>query len=420
MRLIHSFSPFEEVCVVLDADNRPVAVAVDREKRLPVGAVCLARACKSVAAGRFLDVGGGMTAFLNAPSFYIRPDGSVCRDRLNEGDFLLVQISRPAADGKEAEADTRVSLPGKTVVLTPALTENNYSGRLTALAVNRLREHFPETGVLFRTAAAKASINDISAEISELKDRWNALLNRPKKPQILSRPERDVFRLARKYAAGGADEIVTDDAETAAALKKLYSNVAFEIGGVWEKRGVGEAVDAALNVRSPLPSGGFLITEQTAACVCFDVNSGSGGAMNANVEACAEILRQIDLKNLGGQMIVDFAGRKDKRLLIEMMNRLKRDDVYIAGYSPLGLVELTVEKNKRSLFDDFCSPANRGAADVARTLWFASAAGPVVTVRAPAAVLSRLRPCVERLKSRLNADIDFQTADAASLEGIRQ
>lgn len=419
MRLVHSFSPFEEICVVLDADDRPVAVAVDRENRLPVGSICLARACRSVAAGRFLDVGGGMTAFLNAPSFFIKPDGSVCRGKLNEGDFLLVQISRPAVDGKEAEADPRISLSGKTVVLTPALTENNYSKRLTALAINRLREHFPETGVLFRTAAAKAAIDDISAEISFLKQQWNALLNRPKKPQILSRPERGVFKLVREYA-DRLDEIVTDDAETAAILKKMYSNVVFEIGGVWEKQGVGEAVDAALNIKSPLPSGGFLITEQTAACVCFDVNSGSGNAMNANIEACAEILRQIDLKNLGGQMVVDFAGRKEKRVLIDMMNRLKRDDVYIAGYSPLGLVELTVEKNKRSLFDDFCSSANRGAADIARTLWFANATGSTVTVYAPAAVVSRLRPYVERLKTRLNADIDFQTADAVKLEGIGQ
>ncbi len=418
MRLVHSFSPFEEICVLSGADGAPVTVTVWRQNDPAVGSICLARVVKSAAAGVFVDIGDGRTAFLNRTPFFIKPDGSVSPTKPAEGDLLLVELCRPAAEDKDPEVRAHVSLSAETVVLLPAQQGNSYARSFSSQTINRFRELFPDMSVMFRTAAPFDTVENISKQITALKNRWAEILkNVPEKPQTIWRPERDVLRLAARYA-DDLDEIVTDDPETAAVLKERgFADVAFAVSGVWERENVAESLDAALAQKSPLPCGGFLITQQTAACVCFDVNTGAADAFAANQEACPEILRQIRLKGLGGQMIIDFAGRKDKKMLFNLMSRLKSDDVYVAGFSQLGLVELTVEKKRKSVFDDLTD--NRQTADIIRTLWFSTPVSDV-EIRAPQSVLNGVRPYLNRLETRLKTRIALIPAETAGLKGLKQ
>lgn len=416
MRLVHSFSPFEEICILFDDNDVPATVSVWREDDLSAGTICLARAVKAVASGWFLDMGRGAAAYLNTPPFFIKADGTVSTSKLTEGDLLLVEIVRPAVRDKTAEARARISLPGKTVIFRPGTDRPSFSKRLSGETIGRLGRLLPSAGVLFRTAAEFETEQNIRAEFSVLERRWQSILESAAEPGILYRPEKDVFALADQYKKE-LTRIITDDARTAAFLKEKFSDVSFCLQGVWERENMAEALDTALSERTALPSGGFLITQQTAACVCFDVNAGSGGVCAANVEACGEILRQIRLKSLGGQMIIDFAGRKEKGFLCDMAARLKQDGVFIAGFSALGLVELTVEKTRRSVFDAF--EDGRTAADLIRRLWFASPVS-AVKVYAPPAELNKLRPYLRRLEDRLKTGIELCPSDHAGLEGLKQ
>ena len=420
MRLVHSFSPFEEICVLFDDDGTPVEVSVWRDCDLQTGALYIARATGFVGAGWFLDVGNGRSAYLNNPPFYLKPDGSLCRDKLTEGDRLIVRIVRPETTEKEAEATHKVTLSGRWSVLMPTQNVPVFSRRMKQQAADRLKLLAPNEGVLFRTAAQDAELDDIAAEIEDLKRKWRSLLSgNDDRPGVFFKPDRDVFQFADQYR-DVLSEVVTDDPEAAARLKKENIPVSFEVRGVWRKERLDEVLDAAAAVRSPLPSGGSLITQQTAACVCFDVNAGAGRVFEANEEACPEVLRQIRLKGLGGQMIIDFAGRKEEKTLRRLIRGLKNENVFISGVSTLGLVEITVEKTRRSLFDVF-SPeqkAVRFAADVVRLLWFASVS-PEVTVFAPSAVLNLIRPYVGRLEKRLNAVVKTEVSENLRLEGIK-
>lgn len=416
MRLAHSFSPFEEICILFDENNVPVTVSVWRESDLPAGTICLARAVKAVASGWFLDTGNGGTVYLNTPPFFIKADGTVSTSKLTQGDLLLVEISRPTVRDKTAEARARVALCGKTVIFRPGTDQISFSKHLSDKAADRLRSVLPCGGVLFRTAAEFETERNIRDEFSVLEQRWQSILRSAAEPGILYRPEKDVFALADQYKKE-LTRIITDDARTAALLKEKFPDVSFCLQGIWEQENMAEALDAALSERTALPSGGFLITQQTAACVCFDVNAGSGKIGAANIEACGEILRQIRLKSLGGQMIIDFAGKKEKSFLRDMAARLKQDGIFVAGFSSLGLVELTVEKTRRSVFDAF--EDERTAADLIRRLWFAAPVS-AVKVYAPLADLNRLRPYLRRLEDRLKTDIELCPSDHAGLEGLKE
>lgn len=416
MRLVHSFSPFEEICILFDKNDVPVTVSVWRESDVPVGAICLARAVKAIDSGWFLDMGNGGTAYLNTPPFFIKADGTVSYSKLSEGDLLLVEISRPSSKEKSAEARVQIALPGKTVIFRPGTDRPSFPKRMSGETADRLRRLLPCAGVLFRTAAGTETEQNIRAEFSNLEQRWQSVLKSAAEPGILYRPEKDVFLLAARYEKE-LTRIVTDDARTAACLKEKFPDVSFCLQGVWEQENMAEALDTALSERSTLPSGGFLITQQTAACVCFDVNAGSGKAGAANIEACGEILRQIRLKSLGGQMIIDFAGKKEKGFLCALAARLRQDGVFISGFSSLGLVELTVEKTRRSVFDAF--GGGRTAADLIRRLWFA-VPDRDIKVYAPLADLNRILPYLRRLEDRLKTGIELQPSDHVGLEGLKK
>ena len=421
MRLVHSFSPFEEICFLLDDGGRPLEISVWRENDLQTDAVYLAQAVRFVGSGWFLDIGNGRSAYMNTPSAYMKPDGTVCSDKLTQGDRLIVRIVRPETSEKEAEASGKVSLSGRTVVWMPMRNTPSFSKKLPPSEWDRLKLLAPNEGVLFRTAAQNQESDVIASEIAGLKKVWQSLTAKADRPALLFRPCKDVFRYAERYKEA-LTEIVTDDSSTAAELKKDASPVTFHPQGVWEKEALDEALDEGLAVRAPLPSGGFLMTQQTSACVCFDVNAGSGRIGEANEEACLEILRQIRLKGLGGQMIIDFAGRKDEKIIRRLIHKLKNENIFISGISTLGLVELTVEKTRASLFDLFPdkNSAVRNAASVFRRLWFASCTGKNVDVFAPMPVLSLIRLHKNALESRLNSVVNLSVSETLRLEGIKE
>ncbi|EME69702.1 ribonuclease G and E [Paramagnetospirillum caucaseum] len=126
---------------------------------------------------------------------------------------------------------------------------------------------------------------------------------------------------------------------------------------------VDEALAAALDPVVPLPGGGRLVIEPTAALTAMDVDSGGTRPAEANAAAVAEIARQLRLRNVGGQVVVDFVSGRDRKPLFRLAEALKQavaaDPVptHVFGVSPLGLVELTRERRGPSLVGLLCRRA---------------------------------------------------------------
>jgi Ribonuclease G/E len=77
-----------------------------------------------------------------------------------------------------------------------------------------------------------------------------------------------------------------------------------------------DAIEAALSPTAPIPGGGRLTIERTAACIAIDVDAANRPAgsdrarfmRGLNVAAAAEAGRQIRLRGLAGLIIIDLAG----------------------------------------------------------------------------------------------------------------
>jgi Ribonuclease G/E len=115
-------------------------------------------------------------------------------------------------------------------------------------------------------------------------------------------------------------------------------------------------IEAALQPIVALPDGASLVIEETAALVAIDVNTGPrGDAYTVNLAAAAEIARQLRLRNLAGQIVIDFVAmkRRDRReQVIAALRAAVADDardVHVLGLTRLGLAELTRRRVGESL-----------------------------------------------------------------------
>jgi Ribonuclease G/E len=113
------------------------------------------------------------------------------------------------------------------------------------------------------------------------------------------------------------------------------------------------AIEEALTQIAPIPGGGRLIIEPTAALVAIDVDAGerAGGQDSAqfslalNRAAGAEALRQLRLRGLGGLFAIDFPTMSGQKaadtLLADLKQHAARDPwgMQLAPLSRFGVVE---------------------------------------------------------------------------------
>ena len=132
---------------------------------------------------------------------------------------------------------------------------------------------------------------------------------------------------------------------------------------IFEAYGIQKQIDNAFYRQVWLPCGGYIVLDQTEALVSIDVNTGRNkGAkdqdrviVETNLEAAAEVARQLRLRNMGGLIVVDFIDmkhRKDQQAVYKaMQDHLKRDKAktQVLPISQFGLMEMTRQRLHESL-----------------------------------------------------------------------
>jgi Rne/Rng family ribonuclease len=158
-------------------------------------------------------------------------------------------------------------------------------------------------------------------------------------------------------APGAAAEAVREWEETGTETESGGS--ALSDAGIWEE------IDALRRPLVPLGAG-LLAIEPTRSLVAVDVNTGSdlspAAALKANLAAARELPRQLRLRGLGGQVVIDFAplARPDRSRVEAALTAALRSDgieTTIAGWTPLGHLELHRRRTRRPLGP----PATRAA-----------------------------------------------------------
>lgn len=265
-----------------------------------------------------------------------------------EGDAVVVQVVREAEGRKGPKLTGRPTLAGRTVTFAPF-------GR----------------GVSHDDAPAKAG--PIDREIDELRRRWRdvtaaAAAARPP-ARLLRRPD-PVTAAVGEGLSPALDRIVVEDIATGGATRAALAAAFPEAAGLIEPYrdgrplfaalGIDEAIEAALDPVVALPGGGVLTIVETEAVVAVDVDlaaavGGRGSVLAVDLEAAAVLGREVRLRELGGHIVVDFVplGRRDQRArVVDALRRAFAGDdrqIDVAGYTRLGLVEMTRERRGPSL-----------------------------------------------------------------------
>jgi Rne/Rng family ribonuclease len=313
---------------------------------------------------------------------------------LKEGHGVLVQAGAYAEPGKATPVTTRVLYKCRTIIHTPDAPGINVSrqirdeaerARLTDIVETALAEEVPNTenqasGFIIRTAAHEAPAREIMREVgATLADRHLCEAAGKDEPpgdrSLLSEP---AFKIAvREWTASLPDRLVVherhhramrmdeewEDGPMAGLLAANSGDIRdmaepFDGPDLFDHHGVWDEIEKLKSPRADLPSGAWMAVEATRAMVTVDVNTagefGGGASLTANLEAARELPRQLRLRGLGGQVIVDFAPlRKSDRKRIEeaLKAAFRRDPVEtsLAGWTPLGNFELQRKRERRPL-----------------------------------------------------------------------
>ena len=294
---------------------------------------------------------------------------------------LLVQIIKEPVGTKGARISVNLTLPGRYVVLLPQVSyigvsrkiqDNNERARLRNLADQAKPEGM---GVIIRTLAEEIDGEEIAEDIAQLVEIWRAL--QPKIPHvsvpgIVHKDVDLISRLVRDWIDQDVGKITVDQDEVAQILRKALQTIEHPAAkhihvvtseDLFVRYGVDDEIRKTLRPKVWLKSGGYLVIQQTEALIVIDVNTGKyvgqrsleETVVHTNLEAAAEIARQLRLRNLGGIIIIDFidmTAKEDQQQLLEVLETAcARDKTksQILGLTQLGLVEMTRKKVGQTL-----------------------------------------------------------------------
>ena len=334
----------------------------------------------------FVDIGLRRSGFLALAE--ARPPGPPAAgagritDHVGEGDSVLVQALNDPANDKGARLTTRITIPGRYLVLTPGQADTRLSRRLDAegeggrLAAALEALARDGEGFIIRTAAAGAGAADLGRDIAYLRGSWAKIVEargHARPPACVHRELDPLRRVLRDQAGPDLQRVAIDGAAALARAKAFCAHLAPDIadrlelhsegGSLFEIRDVEAQVDQALEPVVALVQGGTIVIEGTAALTAIDVNTGgrtgNGGpeetARAVNLEAATEIARQVRLRNISGLVAIDFVPmrrRANEERILAVLRAAVADDpcpVHVAGFSRMGLVEMTRERRRASL-----------------------------------------------------------------------
>ena len=307
---------------------------------------------------------------------------------LRPGDELLVQVSRDAMKGKLPALTSNLNFTGRYLVLTTGDKKFGLSSKLALEDRHRLSGWLKEEaerpdkefGIIVRTNAADASKEEILKELEWLKGRYHKAVVQGRNRTCFSLVlETEPFYVAAVRDAYGRDldEIITDVPkiremilgyleEISPELKEKLRFYQDKLLPLYKLYRVETALDAIQKDKVWLNSGGFLVIQQTEAFVSIDVNSGKYTGKKKmeetfrkiNLEAAAEISRQLRLRNLSGIILIDFINMENpdhRDELFHVLQKLLRKDPVKSraiDITPLHILEMTRKKVRRPVIED--------------------------------------------------------------------
>jgi ribonuclease G len=403
-------SDARETRIAVREDGKLVELHMEREERI-VGSLYKGRVDNVVAGidAAFIDIGLERNAFLYAGDIIGDDDAEngdggnggfdrrgrrtrprvPIRDLVKRGHEVLVQVTKGTHGTKGSRVSTRISLPGRYLVFMP---DENSTGVSRKIDEPRERDRLkrivesvrkPGYGLIVRTEAEGKTERELRQDLEYLERTWadiKAKAAHTRAPNLVYTDLTLLFRILRDAFGADVDRLVLD---SAADFKKAHELLDF-FGPTLKDRvvlydgekplfehfGIEAEIEKNLDRRVWLKSGGYLIIDQAEALTAIDVNSGrssQGGAhtetiIQTNLEAVAEIARQLRLRDMGGILVldlIDMDGASDRKKVEQALETALKHDknrCKVSHISPLGLIEMTRKRTGETITEQMHDP----------------------------------------------------------------
>jgi ribonuclease E len=297
--------------------------------------------------------------------------------------ILLVQVVKEERGNKGAALTTYLSLAGRYSVLMPNTARGGGISRKIANPADRARLKeiareidVPEgMGLIIRTAGQQRSKLEIRRDYEYSLRLWNDIRERTLQsiaPCMIHEEGALVKRAIRDLYSRDIDEVWVEGEEAYRTAKKVMSMLTPSRARrvklykdelpLFHRYGVEEQLDGLHNPVIQLKSGASIVIHTTEALTAIDVNSGRSTrernieetALKTNLEAAAEVARQLRLRDIAGLVVVDFIDmaemRNQRAVERKLREHLKSDRarVQLGRISPFGLLELSRQRLRPS------------------------------------------------------------------------
>jgi len=370
----------QEVSIAILEDNNLVELQKEaRNISCSVGNICLGKVKKIMPGlnAAFIDVGYEKDAFLHyldlGPHFHSlnefvqiklegkKKTGSVSKvhlekelpkdglisDVLKLGGDVLAQITKEPISTKGPRLTSEISLAGRNLVLIPCGDKVSVSQKIKSNEERlRLRQVIQSIkprnfGVIIRTASEGKRVAELDSELKVLLKRWEEVagkLFKGKVPSLVLEETGRTVALLRDIFNPSFRHVYVNDPDVFHELKdyvcliapdradivKLYDNDE----PIFDHFGITKQIKSSFGKTISFKKGAYLIIEHTEAMHVIDVNSGNRNkghlqqeqnALEVNLAAADEIVRQLRLRDMGGIIVIDF---------IDMLEQENREQLY--------------------------------------------------------------------------------------------
>jgi ribonuclease G len=308
----------------------------------------------------------------------IDKDGKIS-DVLTQGQTVIVQITKEPISTKGPRLSSEISLAGRNLVLIPNSDKVSISSKIESPdEKNRLKTLLQSIkprnyGIIIRTAAEGKKVAVLDAELRELVRKWESAFSTVKKeiksPRLFIGELNRTSAILRDLLNVSFNSIHVNDQAFVEDIRKYIKEIAPESAKIvklykgtipiFDHFGVNKQIKALFGKSISFKHGAYLIIEHTEALHVIDVNSGnrsrSGNdqelnALEVNMEAATEIVRQLRLRDMGGIIVIDFIdmqSTENKQQLFDKVRELMANDRTKHNILPLtkfGLMQITRQR----------------------------------------------------------------------------
>ena len=310
---------------------------------------------------------------------------SICT--LEEGQEIVVQVTKEERGTKGAALTTQIGLAGRFLVLIPNSSRSGgISRRISGEERDQIKNildklNIPENmSAIVRTNGLGRSVEELSLDLAYLLALWDEINNtipNATSPSLIYRDDKLIVRVVRDYFKEDIEEILIDDKEIFNEAKEFIEAVIPDHSEkvkfydeeipLFNRYQIESQIELAFQREISLNSGGSIVIDPTEAMTTIDVNSARSTkgkdieetAFRTNIEAATEVARQLRLRDVGGLVVIDFIDmtNEDNQNKVESAFRKAifsdRARVQVSNISRFGLLEISRQRLRPSLNESY-------------------------------------------------------------------